>query len=76
MSCFNTPELDKVHDDVVVRQVDGTRRICDVSRVQYHACVLPWIDVQVTGDAGSIILDQIRVGNPLLAAAQGYNLQR
>ena len=70
------PELHEVHDDIVVRQVDGTRRVCDVSRVQYHACVALWVDVQVTGDAGSIILNQIRVRNPLLAAAQRNDLQK
>ena len=76
VTCLNEPELDKVHDDIVVRQVNGTRRICDVSRVQYHACVLPWAYIQVTRDAGSTILNQICVGNPLLATAQGNNLQR
>ena len=76
LEVINAPELHQVHDDVVVRQVNGTRRIRDVSRIQYHACVASWVDVQVAGDAGSIILNQIRVRNPLLATTQGNNLQK
>ena len=41
LEVINTPELHEVHDDVVVRQVDGTRGVRDVSRVQYNACVTP-----------------------------------
>ena len=76
LEVFDAPELYEVHDDIVVRQVNGTRRIRDVSRVQYHACVAPWVNVQVTGNAGSIILNQIRIGNPLFTATQGNDLQK
>ncbi len=66
------PELNKIHNQIWVREMHGPWRFCDVSRVQDDACVTGGVCniIKILGEAGAIVMQEIGEGEPLLALRQ------